>query len=502
MLKAVVFDDEYIVLKGLQAMIDWPSFGIELTGTASDGYSALELFRKVQPDIILTDIRMPGMDGLQLIEAVMKEAPNTYCIVFSGFNEFEYVRRAIELGVADYLDKPITIQSIEKAIRKMLVKTEEQKENLAIKQKWEESKQELLEKATLDLLLTGIESLPKWRSCFGPDVERLKGVTVLAYSGKFVWTNQEQVEAVAVKHGQEQWLALFHYEHPTHEWWEWLAYDVDLIDREAVAIGVGHTYSNLEQACASCKEAVRALRSARMLQTKGIVRFEELGEAMTTPKGLSEREEAIVLSIRSGNKAGLLEQIDYFIAWILKEKVDTEIIEREILKLIYMTLQTAQESGLDAKADEFHRRYMPHVEIREAAASGQLLPWFREQIEKIADLTMESRELTKHAAVEQARVYIEMNISRDLSLQEVAGHVGLNATYLSVLFKEVMGETYIKFLTRYRMEYAKILLAKGLKVNEASEKVGYHTYRHFSEVFKKHTGFTPGQYKDELGNPS
>ncbi|MGO4374911.1 response regulator, partial [Paenibacillus sp. MCAF20] len=241
MLKAVVFDDEYIVLKGLQAMIDWTSFGIELAGTASDGYSALELFRKVQPDIILTDIRMPGMDGLQLIEAVMKEAPNTYCIVFSGFNEFEYVRRAIELGVADYLDKPITIQSIEKAIRKMLVKKEEQKENLAIKQKWEESKQELLEKATLDLLLTGIESMPKWRSCFGPDVERIKGVTVLAYSGRFVWTKHDQVEAVAVKHGQEHWLALFHYEHPTHEWWEWLAYDVDLNDQEAIAIGIGHT---------------------------------------------------------------------------------------------------------------------------------------------------------------------------------------------------------------------------------------------------------------------
>ncbi|MGO4375489.1 extracellular solute-binding protein, partial [Paenibacillus sp. MCAF20] len=221
----------------------------------------------------------------------------------------------------------------------------------------------------------------------------------------------------------------------------------------------GHTYSDLEQASTSCKEAVRALRSARLLQTKGIVRFEELGEAMTTPKGLSEREEAIVLSIRAGNKAGLLEQIDYFIAWIQNEKVDPEIIEREMLKLIYMTLQAAHESGLDAKADEFQRRYMPHVEIREMAVSGQLLPWFREQIEKIADLTMESREQTKHAAVEQARAYIELNISRDLSLQEVAGHVGLNATYLSVLFKEVMGETYIKFLTRYRMEYAKILLA-------------------------------------------
>lgn len=499
MLKAVVFDDEYIVLKGLQAMIDWSGFGIELAGTASDGYAALELFRNVKPDIIMTDIRMPGMDGLQLIEAVMKEAPDTYCIVFSGFNEFEYVRRAIQLGVADYLDKPITIQSIEKAIRKMLGIIEEQKETIALKHKWEESKNELLEKATLDLLLLGEEVAPKWRTIFGPNADRLEGVTVIAYSGTFVWQKHIDVEAVPVRYGQEQLLAIFHMEPPTHELWEKIAYEAD---QSAIAMGIGRTYPKAEEAAASYKEAIRALRSARLLQTKGIVRFEELGEAMTAPKGLTEREEAIVLSIRAGNKSGLLEQIDRFIEWIQEERLDPEIVEREMLKIIYMTLQAAGESGLDAKTDEFQRRYMPHVEIREMAVKGQLLPWFREQIETIAELSMESREKTKHASVEQARAYIEQNISRDLTLQEVADHVGLNATYLSVLFKEVMGETYIKFLTRYRMEYAKILLAKGMKVNEASEKVGYHTYRHFSDVFKKYTGFTPGQYKDETGNPS
>lgn len=113
MYKVAIFDDEYIVLQGLRHLIDWNGFGLELAGTASDGLSALEIVRKQTPDIVFTDIRMPGMDGLKLIEEIMAEAPDTYCIVFSGFNEFEYVKRALKLGVIDYLEKPVTVESIQ-----------------------------------------------------------------------------------------------------------------------------------------------------------------------------------------------------------------------------------------------------------------------------------------------------------------------------------------------------------------------------------------------------
>lgn len=103
-------------------------------------------------------------------------------------------------------------------------------------------------------------------------------------------------------------------------------------------------------------------------------------------------------------------------------------------------------------------------------------------------------------AIEKALTYIHLNGMRDLSLAEVAEHVGLNAAYLSVLFKDSAGESFIKYLTRLRMEKAKWLLQRGLKVADVSERVGYHTYRHFSEVFKKYTGVLPGQYKEDPKN--
>lgn len=498
MLKAVVFDDEYIVLQGLQQLIDWSAYGIELAGTASDGLSALAMFQEIKPDLVLTDIRMPGLDGLQLVERIMAEAPLTYCIVFSGFNEFEYVRRAIGLGVADYLDKPVTIPSIEKAIQKVQERVNERQETLDIRRKWAGGRQQLVEKATLDLLLGVAEALPKWRALWGEGAELFTAVTVMASTGQLGLCSSGGHELINIVLGQEYLAVVLYEQPPDHSFWEELE---DLAGLSGISVGVGRSYSGLEQAAASYKEAVRALRSARLLQAQSIVRFEELGEAMTAPKGLSEREEAMILCIRAANKAGMLEQVNLFLAWIQREKPDPEIVEREMLLFIYMALQAFRESGIAQEAAEDQDLYIPHIGIRTAAADGRLIPWFREQIESIADLSIESRENSKHEAVDSACAYIAQNMCRDVTLQEVADHVGLNASYLSVLFKEVVGESYIKYLTRYRVNLAKTLLAKGNKVNEVSESVGYHTYRHFSEVFKKSTGLTPGQYKESLGNP-
>ncbi|CAH1192451.1 Protein-glutamate methylesterase/protein-glutamine glutaminase [Paenibacillus allorhizoplanae] len=323
MLKAAVFDDEYIVLQGLREMIDWSSFGIELIGTADNGLSAFEVFREHRPKLIFTDIRMPGMDGLQLIEEIMQEAPETLCIVFSGFNEFEYVKRAINLGVADYLEKPITIPMIEKAIRKVMDKISQEQEVLDLKTKISSSHRELLEKATFDLLFIGEEAEVKWRDIYGAGADPLVGVTVLATeSDRLQIPEHTGCTVIPLRHGQERLLVCVHAQQPTPEFWEQLQLESEQAN---VSVGGGRTYAELKDAAHSFKEALRALRSAHFLGGKGIVRFEDLGDLITRPEGLNEREEAIILSLRSGNKAGMLEQIDRFIAWIQMEKLDSEV---------------------------------------------------------------------------------------------------------------------------------------------------------------------------------
>lgn len=167
MIKAVLFDDEYIVVEGLAQMVDWTGLGIELAGTAEDGLSAWSMFRSIRPDLVLTDIRMPGMDGLKLIEEILKEDPEVCCVVFSGFNEFEYVKRAIEIGVAGYIEKPISEDKIEQTLRKVLGQIHKQRAMKEMSLKLELNQQELLKKATWDLLLFGGEALNEWVELYG-----------------------------------------------------------------------------------------------------------------------------------------------------------------------------------------------------------------------------------------------------------------------------------------------------------------------------------------------
>ena len=495
MLKAVLFDDEYIVLQGLQKMINWSKYGIELVGTASNGYAAIDLVETHSPDIVFTDIRMPGMNGLEVVEKILEAAPEIICVVFSGFNEFEYVKKAIRLGVSDYLEKPITIPMMEDTIQRILEKLHHQKTVLSLEEKWEESRIELIEKATLDLLLQGDEALPKWRKSFEEEVKDISAVTVLALSEKSpALPTHPSYFPIYLRNGAEHLLVIFHLEDDSTELLNQLLY---WPSENRITIGSGRTYPNLTDAPKSYKEASQALRYGQFMEQGEWTRFEEIGENPNFPGDLSEQEEAIIFYLRTGDKEGLFQQLDEFIGKIQSQRLNPDVIEREILKLIYLGMEVAKETGEDVS----HIRqgnYLPHVDIRLLNTKEKMFNWLKSQMEMIIDWFLRIRKDKKHDAVEKACTYLEKNYPKDLTLQDVADYVGMNPTYFSLLFKEEMKLSYIKFLTKLRMERAKELLQEGHKVAEVSEKVGYHTYRHFSELFKKHVGVNPGQYRDSF----
>ncbi|WP_121613417.1 response regulator transcription factor [Mesobacillus foraminis] len=498
MLKAVIFDDEYIVLQGLQKMIDWGKYGIELVGTATNGEEALTLFKTSLPDIVFTDIRMPGMDGLQVIEKILSSSPDTACIVFSGFNEFEYVKKALKLGVADYLEKPITIPLIEDAIKRTLEKITHQKQISSIQSKWNESRIELLEKATLDLLLIGEEAIPKWHESFGAQADQVVGVTVLALSRKDeVLQNDLSYKAVPVRNGSEQLLVVFHFQETTIEdlWGKLLFWPEEL----GMFLGSGRTYKHLQDTKNSYREALQALRYGQFMDEAGWTRFEDIGENPQLSVNLSEQEKAVICYMRAGDKAGLLAELNSFIKQLEGQRLNPEMIERELLKMIYLGMEVAKEVQEDI-LEVSGANFLPHVEIQSMKTKEKMYNWFREQMAKMMDWSLDVRKEIMHEAVEKACKYIKEYYSRDLTLQEVSDYVGMNSTYFSLLFKEEMKQSYIKYLTQIRMEQAKKLLLEGKKVGEVSEMVGYHSYRHFTELFKKYVGVKPGQYRESFVN--
>jgi two-component system response regulator YesN len=347
----------------------------------------------------------------------------------------------------------------------------------------------------LDLLLLGDEAVSKWRKIYGEESKNVKGVTVFALSGKSpLPQNHSSYRCIAIQNGSEHLLIIFHLEKDTTELWKQL---LDWPEMYRVALGSGLTYTNLAEAAKSYKEALQALRYGQFMEKEGWARFEEIGGNPNIPSKLTETEETIIFYMRTGNKMSLLKQLDEFIGKIETQCFNPDVIEREILKLIYLGMEVAKETGEDITKIS-QKEYLPHIEIRSMNTKERMFSWLRLQIEMIMDWSLEVRQETKHEAVEKACDYMKNHFSHDLTLQDVSEYVGMNPTYFSLLFKEEMNISYIKYLTKLRIERAKEFLREGYKVAEVSENVGYHTYRHFSELFKRHTGINPGQYRDSF----
>jgi two-component system response regulator YesN len=486
MLRAVVFDDEFIVLRGLERLINWYEYGIELVGTAKDGLSALSLFRELKPDIVMTDIRMPGMDGLQLIEIIREEAPDTMCIVFSGYNEFDYVKRAIKLGVVDYLEKPVTIVKICEGIQKAVDRIREHNEMSSLKQKWQQG---MLEKATLNLLLQGAKAETAWAEQYGTSASQVCGITVIASSDEsFDLRDSDNYRVVPIRYGEQYLHAVFHYDSSDRSWSEILT------DWGHSVIGSGRMYALMADAPVSYKEALKALRYGKYLEDNGWTSFEDFGDSQPIYSQLSDLEEGILFDLRVADKEGLMSKLDSYLEGFKRGRLEREVVEMELLKLLFHGLEVAKETGGNM-SELMMVGSLPHLELRELQTQTEMAQWLRNHIEKMIDWIKHVRQQTKHSAIEKALIYINDHFGRDLTQQEVAVHVHMNAAYFSLLFKEQMGISYLKYLTKLRVEKAKALLEGGVTTQEISEIVGYYHARHFTKVFKKQTGMTPGQYR-------
>ncbi|WP_372631136.1 response regulator [Cohnella sp.] len=488
MLKAVLFDDEPIVLTGMLKKFDWTRYGIELVGTATDGLSALRLTRRLQPDIVLTDIRMPGIDGLQLIEKIARELPNTKFIVFSGYNEFEYVRRAIGLGVIDYLEKPITFAKIESALVRTIERISQDHEFSELKFKWESDREGRLEKATRELLLAGEGALTEWKEAYGSG-PHYTSIMVLAFDSDIPRLPEHPMyKEIAIKNGTERLAVLLVMEESREKLDERIeTWDIP------EPFGSGRRYELLKDARRSYHEALRALRYGRFMKEGGRVRIEEIeSRESKLYADLGHHEKSIILSLRTGDKDGLNWALHAYRAWVKEWKVPPERLEQELVKLVFLSLEMARETG----AETGELGILRHWELHEMNSLDDMFEWMHGKLNELNVWTTGKRREAKHSSLERVLDYIEERYDRDLSLQELAELVELHPAYLSLLFKERLGVSYSKYLTALRIEKAKGLLRDGERVHEVCRRVGYFNQRHFADVFKRAVGISPGHYRE------
>ncbi len=347
MYRLVVIDDEYIVVRGIEAIIKREKLNCEVVGAAYNGIEALALLEETKPDIVITDIRIPKMDGLSLIEEAKEFLPDTYFIVISGFKEFEYARRALSMGVKSYIEKPVTIDKVKEA---------------------------------------------------------------------FAWIERDEL-----------------------------------------------------------KKKAAAMADDEVLRRKELDQF--------TDKMLD--------SIIDNDADLLKKQYEKFTLVIRAYFPEIADYRRECLQLLCVLSEfySEKEKGNNWSSG------ISFDEMKSKKTYREIDEYADKIISKITG-NMETQNCTaNHKDVKQLLEYIGSHYQQDIGLNELASIVNLNPAYLSILFKEEVGMSYIKYLTNLRIKKAKEYLMEDYKVTQVSEMVGYNNYRHFCDIFKKYTGQSPNEYK-------
>lgn len=520
--KVVLVEDEIVAREGIRDNVDWQSAGFKFCGEATDGETALPLIEATRPDVLITDIKMPFMDGLQLCKIVRERLPWLKIIILSGHDEFHYAQEALKLGVTEYLLKPLGVQDLHDVLQKVARQLDHERQE---QEEWRELQDQVAdnlklrrEKFLLQLVMGGIsalEAIQRSRQLELDIIARWYQLTVIKAElcdrgDQFDYQKFQQVERIVaglVQHNPDIYL---------------LKKDLD----ELVLIFKGDSREQVAQEAYFLAELIKneVESSTTCLLKFGLSAPQErlsdisrsFGQALALVQqptqvakpseiaGQAEKAELLKLdkaALENFLKFGTSVEFDEFFAAYLRPlgqaTLDSYLIKNYIfIDLVLTTAKFVHRLGgvVDLVIPEINQVETLMMHIRS-------IEQIRAEIRKIFASALSFREAqvqNQHSTViPQAKEYIDQHFSdSELSLNAVAAHVNLSPSHFSTIFSRETGETFIEYLTRIRIEKAKELLkTTGLKSFEIADRVGYGDPHYFSTVFKKNTGLSPIEFR-------
>ncbi|MFC4600065.1 response regulator [Cohnella hongkongensis] len=527
-LKALLIDDEVNILKNLQAVVPWEELNIELAGTARNGEQALELARTHRPQLILCDIRMPVMDGIEFLSELRQFDPEAEVIMMTGYQDFSYVRSVIRFEVKDYILKPIDYDVLVETIRRLADAVRERSlEQRSMQQEWNQVFRLAYEKVLYDQItdLGGTSGRPLLRLGELEDEHlafAMMLVDVEEYSKRErFWEDKERklwnfaihnilqenlaafgVAYTVIQVRSGEWCVLI--ERSAPEWFDreqglaWaetlrqavrsylkLNIRVALHPGEVTIRQLARTYKSLQRSLyltSSAHEGVIVSERARSSYDTTQQLWDTIEEMATGLKRCDRHRTEAALKELNESFRSLPEQsfervapiVHYLCIHLLREMREMGVIERD-------------------EETEIWRQIDRHQGIRETL----------QVVNRLVDRSLESvmKKKTSDVLMLSAKDYIERNLAAELSIDMLAEYLGISGSYFSLLFKQHFGETFVEYVTKQRMEMARSLLALSDKsVTQVGQMVGYAERRYFTRVFSKHTGMLPSEYRERQQN--
>lgn len=533
MYKLLIVDDEEMIRDGMVKGIPWNDLGFEVVGQACNGLEAVDIVNELLPDVVLTDIRMPDMDGIELMEYLAGNYPSIKMIVLSGYNDFEYLKSSIKSNVYDYLLKPTRISEFVDLFRKLKLVIDEEKRK---EQEYEELKKSLienlpyLEQIFLNQLVIG----------FYNDIEEIedkkKFYKIVFLEGKLaiVILEIDSIQSIAKEISEEkmQLLKLYIIQiankivSDTIRGRFFIGNDGSIIGiccmnsgtkslinaiREIqknvfeyrklnLSAGISNEFENILEINMHFGQARQAIKQKLCLGSQCVILFSDIENVYEMDVPVLHLEVNVITDyILTGKK----NDISYYIRsnfTCLKNKMfkSFEFLDSSILKLLFELDSYFYQYGISVRK-VLEENYSGLQEIYHIDTLEHKAEWLVSILSEIAEKVCASRSDRVTRIIGEVKRYLEKNFtSNGVCLEFVADIFKKSPPYLSKLFKEETGVNFSDFLARLRMEKAKeLLLDVKIKVHEVPSMVGYVDISHFSKKFKTYTGMSPAQFRSE-----
>lgn len=535
-IKVFLVEDEMVIRRGIKNSIDWEKEGYIFCGEASDGELAYPMIIKEKPDILITDIRMPFMDGLELCKLVKKELPNIKILILSGYDEFDYAKEAIRLGVTEYLLKPISSGKLLEALNGVSESIRREKEDKDLVRKCmeemrentEHEKQKFFEQmiagnlSMADALETGkkyemnlsagMYNLLLFRFTLGE--ENRKSGELLGEAEYAIEKLTERLEYVfEFQRGVEGWafLLMADNEEQMSERVKELSKDLEEIMKNYSTIayfgGIGQPVARLRELEESFREAERALAARFTMELNRIISVEDIRMAQNvdtlddieiTSFGEIEKTRTMLEKfLNNGAEDEIDEFVDVYINELPEENLKSVLMCQYIIMDAYIVMMSfcekieGIEGEMQAQSEEL-KNSMKTIQTLE-----EIKNYIRMLLKKIIGVrdTISGRRYSD--IIEIAKDQIRKTyMSDEISLNTIAAEVGMSPSYFSSIFSKEMGKTFVEYLTEIRMDRAKeLLMCSSMKTSEIGYEVGYKDPHYFSYIFKKTQNCTPKEFR-------
>jgi len=520
MLKVLIADDDFWVLEGLKSTIDWNGLGFQLMGCAEDADKAYDLYQQHTPDIVITDIRMKHTNGLDLIERIHLENPDTEFVILSGYSQFDYAKRAYENGSAAYLLKPIDNNELISVL-------------LDIAEKHSK-------KHHLDQRLTLLDSeLPGIKASFYnhliynetiSDIEQKAEVYNIDLFTPYVVISTELSKMAItdlelsnnIHDDILESFELFSKSYPQlSDYWVFSKLNVIAIIRsngnlptkaqleplqkifyertkKYLTIGVSTEYDSISNLGDAYLEASNALSFKSLYGNNAIIFYQDVLSKKATPIFIDNATiNELIQAILEIDFSWVLQISDSIFSKIQQhEHVEITNLQNsfaEIISMIVRSIYKDKQSMTAAFSENFH----PFTEISDCGTITEIQTYFNNFLGKVFENPNLYMDCSYNPLVQQIIAYIIDNYNQPLTVEDVAREHHLSASYFMQIFKQETGKTFHAYLTEYRMKIAAQLLKNpNYKIYEVSNMVGYGNPEQFAKIFKSIMGQTPTKFRN------